>query len=135
MSKAKSKPGPRSAKANKAATSRAAPSPSPPPTSAKKRKKSNVNGDHEGDDQQSLLDDIGPDEEEAFSSVGPYQCEICQVKAEVKSIPDLKAVGVPFAGVVSKRILIHFCYPMFCHNFIPSHMMICTIIRELSSSD
>ena len=101
MSKAKSKPGPRSAKANKAATSRVAPSPSPP-TSAKKRKKSNVgvNGDHEDDDQQSLLDDIGPDEEEAFSSVGPYQCEICQVKAEVKSIPDLKAVGVPFAGVV-----------------------------------
>ena len=77
VSKAKSKPGPRSAKANKTA------SPSSPPTTSKKRKKSNLNGDREEDDQQSLLDDIGSDEEEAFSSVGPYQCEICQVKVGI----------------------------------------------------
>ena len=112
MSKAKSKPGPRSAKANKAATSRAAPSPSPPPTSAKKRKKSNVNGDHEGDDQQSLLDDIGPDEEEAFSSVGPYQCEICQVNAGSSSNLALTLLGPVHSG----------CHICKCSIRFPCHL-------------
>ena len=32
----------------------------------------------------SLLDDIGPDEEEAFPSVGPYECEICRAIIEMK---------------------------------------------------
>ena len=36
-------------------------------------------GDHnEEEPHLAFLDDVGPDEEEAFSSVGPYQCEICQ---------------------------------------------------------
>ena len=79
MSKAKSKPGPKSAKA-KTAASRVAP---PPTSSAKKKKQSTVNGasDHEEGGSHlasSFLEDVGPDEEEAFSSVGPYQCEICQ---------------------------------------------------------
>ena len=30
------------------------------------------------------LDDIGPDEEEAFPSVGPYECEICRAIIEMK---------------------------------------------------
>ena len=85
MSKAKSKPGPKSAKA-KTAASRVAP---PPTSSAKKKKQSTVNGasDHEEGGSHlasSFLEDVGPDEEEAFSSVGPYQCEICQAISEMK---------------------------------------------------
>ena len=92
MPKAKSKPGPRSAKA-KTATSRVA----PPPTSSPSKKRKGASsgtvngagGDHDDDDEDQLtasplLDGIGPDEEEAFSPVGPYQCEICQAISEMK---------------------------------------------------
>ena len=78
MPKAKSKAGPKSTK-SKAVSSRA----SPPASSSKKKKSASVNGG--GDESRgAFLDDVGSDEEESFSSVGPYQCEICQAITELK---------------------------------------------------
>ena len=88
VAKAKSKSGPKSAKA-KTATSRVAPPPTSPPSKKRRGASGTVNGaggNHDDEDQLtfSLLDGIGPDEEEAFSPVGPYQCEICQAISEMK---------------------------------------------------
>ena len=52
-----------------------------------------------------LLADIGPDEEEAFSSVGPYQCEICQIITDTK-VEFVEHIEGKHADVVDEEVLL-----------------------------